>query len=287
MSLVIDRGGEREYSPRFYRFVTFGVIMSLFVVSQILVGFAICTDLLSFQFKQRKHIVSCLLVSCTLISIHFMCLGQRTAAYMGLLAAARFITCVFTTDKIVRTLFVFATLVVSFVTYEGLLSVLCTAGGLFGIYASFCEDDKPLRQLMAIGTSIWLLHNFLAGSPGAVVMEILFLGSNIVGYFRYYIRPRKQALGRSFQVCHWQVIGKSNRSAQTYRKQIFVLVAVLVIVAGTVTQHARKFRVTINRTTCISQLNNYSIRIYIVLSQVMVCSPCISRGAARSMRMCC
>ncbi|WP_163338214.1 YgjV family protein [Desulfopila sp. IMCC35008] len=169
--------------------------MSLFAVSQILVGIAICTDMLSFQFKKRVHIVSCLLVSCTLISIHFMCLGHWTAACMGLLAAARFITCVFTTDRKVRTLFVLATLIVSMVTYEGLLSVLCTVGGLFGIYASFCEDDKPLRQLMAVGTSIWLLHNILAGSPGAVLMEILFLGSNFVGYFRYYIRPQKQALG--------------------------------------------------------------------------------------------
>lgn len=169
--------------------------MSLFVASQILVGIAICTDLLSFQLKKRVHIVSCLLVSCILISLHFMCLELWTAACMGLLAAARFITCVFTTDRVVRTLFVLATLIVSLVTYEGLLSVLCTVGGVFGIYASFCEDDKPLRQLMAIGTSIWLIHNIIAGSPGAVVMEILFLGSNVVGYFRYYIRPHKQVLG--------------------------------------------------------------------------------------------
>jgi len=27
-----------------------------------------------------------------------------------------------------------------------------------------------------------------------VIMEILFIGSNIVGYFRYYIRPKKRVL---------------------------------------------------------------------------------------------
>jgi hypothetical protein len=168
--------------------------MSLFVVSQILIGMAICTDLLSFQFKERVRIVNCLMVSCTLISIHFMCLGHWTAACLGGLAAARFVTSLFTTKKLYRTLFVFATLIVAFVTYEGLLSVLCATGALFGIYASFCEDDKPLRQLMAVGTSIWLLHNILAGSPGALVMEILFLSSNIVGYFRYYILPQSRSL---------------------------------------------------------------------------------------------
>lgn len=168
--------------------------MSSFVLSQILVGIAICTDLISFQFKEKKQIVSCLLVSCTMISLHFMCLEHWTAAFLALLAAIRFITSIFTTRKLYRTLFVIATVLISIFTYEGLLSILCTTGAVFGIYASFCEDDKPLRQLMAVGTSIWLIHNILAGSPGAVIMEILFLGSNLVGYFRYYIKPARQVL---------------------------------------------------------------------------------------------
>jgi len=168
--------------------------MSSFVLSQILVGIAICTDLISFQFKEKKQIVSCLLVSCTMISLHFMCLEHWTAALLGLLAAIRFVTSIFTTRKLYRTLFVIATVLISIFTYEGLLSILCTTGAVFGIYASFCEDDKPLRQLMAVGTSIWLIHNFLAGSPGAVIMEILFLSSNLVGYFRYYIKPARQGL---------------------------------------------------------------------------------------------
>ncbi|MEE4135689.1 MAG: YgjV family protein [Desulforhopalus sp.] len=58
--------------------------MSLFALSQILVGIAICFDFLSFQFKERGRIVGCLLVSCTLISIHFMLLDHWTAACLGL-----------------------------------------------------------------------------------------------------------------------------------------------------------------------------------------------------------
>jgi hypothetical protein len=89
-----------------------------------------------------------------------------------------------------------ATVLISIFTYEGLLSVLCATGSIFGIYASFRKDDKSLRRLMAVGTSIWLIHNILAGSPGAVIMEILFLTSNLVGYLRYYIMPARQALNR-------------------------------------------------------------------------------------------
>ncbi len=168
--------------------------MSLFVLSQILVGIAICTDILSFQFKERKHIVYCLLVSCTLISVHFMCLNHWTAACLGLVATLRFATSLFSTSKIFMAIFITASVIFSALTYEGLLSILGCTGAIFGTTASFCKEDKQLRQLMFIGTSFWLVHNYLAGSPGAVLMESLFIGSNLVGYFRYYIRPQKQAM---------------------------------------------------------------------------------------------
>jgi hypothetical protein len=168
--------------------------MSDFFLSQILIGIAICTDTISFQFKERKKIVACLLISCTLISAHFMLLGHWTAACLGIIAAIRFTTSIFSTSKKLMGVFIFATIMTSIFTYEGLLSILGCTGGIFGTVASFCKEDKLLRQLMLIGTSLWIVHNFLAGSPGAVLMEAIFISSNIVGYFRFYIRPKGQAL---------------------------------------------------------------------------------------------
>lgn len=168
--------------------------MSLFTLSQILVGMAICSDILSFQLKKREHIVGCLLVSCVLISLHFVCLGHWTAASLGFVAAARFITCLFSTSRIFLGFFIAVTVIVSAVTYEGLLSVLGCMGSTFSTMASFSEEDKRLRQLMCVSTCIWIIHNCFAGSPGAVLLEIFFLSSNLVGYFRYYIRPHRQVL---------------------------------------------------------------------------------------------
>lgn len=168
--------------------------MSDFLLSQILIGIAICTDTISFQFKDRKKIVACLLVSCILISVHFMLLDHWTAAGLGLIAAVRFATSLFSTSKRLMGIFLAATIAVSIFTYSGLLSILGCAGGLFGTAASFCKEDKLLRQLMLIGTSLWIVHNILAGSPGAVLMEAIFISSNLVGYFRFYIRPKGQTL---------------------------------------------------------------------------------------------
>ncbi|SDO64627.1 YgjV family protein [Desulforhopalus singaporensis] len=169
--------------------------MTLFTLSQILVGIAICTDIVSFQFKKKAHIVCCLLISCILIAVHFACLGHWTAALLGMLAAGRFAISLFTTSKLCMALFISAAVVASLLTFEGMLSILSCSGAVFGTIASFSREDKQLRRLMMVATTFWLIHNFLAGSPAAVIMECIFLGSNLVGYFRYYIRTPNRAFG--------------------------------------------------------------------------------------------
>lgn len=166
--------------------------MSHFIISQILVGFAIIFDLLSFQFKERKRIVVCLMISCVLISSHFVLLGHWTAACLGLLAAIRFLTGLFSTSKKLMSVFICSSIVVSFVTFAGTLSILSCLGSVFGTTGTFCRNDKQLREFMLIGTCLWLIHNILAASPAAVLMEALFISSNLVGYYRFYLKPKKK-----------------------------------------------------------------------------------------------
>lgn len=159
-----------------------------FILSQILVAIAICFDLLSFQFKERPKIIACLIVSCLLISCHFALLGLWTATGLGLLATVRFLASLLTTSKRVMLLFMCASVGISLVSFHGILSVLSCLGSLFGTAGTFCKDDKRLRQIILIGTSLWLIHNILAKSPTAVLMEALFIGSNLVGYYRFYLK---------------------------------------------------------------------------------------------------
>ncbi len=83
-------------------------------------------------------------------------------------------------------IFLFITFVISTFSFEGLLSVLGCTATVFTTVASFSKEDKLLRQLMLVGTMIWITHNYLAGSPGAVL--------NLVGYLRSYIMPKKLML---------------------------------------------------------------------------------------------
>lgn len=162
--------------------------MSNFLLSQVLASIAICFDLLSFQFKNRKHIVCCLFFSCMFISAHFALLEEWTASIIVGIAAVRYLTGVFSTSKKLAYFFIASALAATALTYSGIPSLISCSGTVLQTFAVFSKNDKQLRQIMVVGISLWLLHNYLVGSPMAVLMEMLFLSSNLVGYYRFYIR---------------------------------------------------------------------------------------------------
>lgn len=161
--------------------------LSPFVLSQVLVSVAILFDLLSFQCKLRKHILGCLVIAGLFISAHFFLLKQWTAACLMLLAVSRYLTSIICQNKRLQYGFMGAAVIVSVITFTGALSLLSVIASCLQTKAAFCQQDKKLRLWMMLGTSVWLLHNVLAHSPTAVLMEALFIGSNIMGYYRFHI----------------------------------------------------------------------------------------------------
>jgi hypothetical protein len=162
--------------------------MSSFLLSQILIFFAFCFDLISFQLKKREQILLCFIAASSLIGLHFVLLKQETAAYLVFVSTLRFITFYFSTNRTFLYLFLFINTCVLFLTYYGALSVIAYMAGFIGTFASFQKNDKLMRQGMMLCTSLWIAHNSLAGSPAATALEAFFLGSNAVGYYRFYLR---------------------------------------------------------------------------------------------------
>ena len=165
--------------------------MTAFLLSQIFIGIAIFFDLMSFQFKNRKKIIICFFCASVFIGLHFLLLEQHTAAFLVFISALRFITSIFTTSKKLMSVFLFMCSLVTFFTYAGFLSLLAYLGASINTIASFCKEDKHLRLIMMTGTLFWLANNYFSNSPAAVFMEILFLCSNVVGYYRHYMKKEK------------------------------------------------------------------------------------------------
>lgn len=165
-----------------------------FFLSQCLIGIAIIFDFCSFQFKERHKIVACLFAAGLLITTHFILLEQWTASILMSIATLRYLSSIVTTSRKMMWFFSACSVTATAFTFAGLISIISCIGTLFQTRASFCESDKRLRQLMIVGTSFWLVHNYMVGSPAAVVMELLFISSNLIGYYRHYIRPAKPLL---------------------------------------------------------------------------------------------
>jgi hypothetical protein len=168
--------------------------MTVFTLSQLLVGIAICLNILAFQFKKRRTIILLLLVSCSLVAAHFMLLDYWTAASLLLLSMTRLTVGLFTVSKKWMVLFMLAAVVLAAMTYHGWLSVLSCSAVVLSTFASFSEKDRLMRLAFMVAACLWLVHDCFAGSPMAMGNDALFLISSLVGYYRFYVRKRRHLL---------------------------------------------------------------------------------------------
>jgi len=165
--------------------------LSVFLLSQLLVVVVFFFDLASFQFREKRHVLACLVFSGFLMGCHFYLVEAYTASVLGFIASVRFLTAIFTHSRWLLGLFLSLVFINAVLSYAGLITVLATTGAAITTTASFLASDKRFRELMMLGIAVWIVHNVVAGSPAAVALETFFLGSNLLGYYRFYVRaPR-------------------------------------------------------------------------------------------------
>ncbi len=173
---------------------TFSTIMIqltiAFILSQILMLIAAGTDFLSLQYKKREYTFLCLIISATLISAHYFLLNKVAAGVIVLISVLRFITCYFTTNKKYLLIFIALNTISLFFTYTEIYDLIIYTGILIFMIGNFQKDNRLMRKIMMVGTSIILLYNIIIFTPMGVVLEGTFLISNFLGYYRHYIKGK-------------------------------------------------------------------------------------------------
>lgn len=163
--------------------------MTFFFLSQILAALAFVSDVASFQFKQRKHILLCLLFSTVLLTLHFCLLQSYLSAGVVFLSMVRIFIAYFRTDRWLIYFFSIVTALFFVWIHDFSLSgFLALVAGIFFSVAAFQKTDQYLRIFTFCGMVFWIPHVVFVGSPMGVFVECFFLLSNLVGYFRYYLR---------------------------------------------------------------------------------------------------
>ena len=162
--------------------------MNDFVISQILVGLAFVFNALSFQFLERKAILICFILATIFLAWHFFLLSNVSAGALILVATARYTAAYFSSSKFWMWVFVLLNVAVFSLTFTASVGILALIGSIIATFASFQTEDQVLRKLMMVSSLTWIAHNIIIASPAAVALEIFFLISNLLGYWRHYIR---------------------------------------------------------------------------------------------------
>jgi hypothetical protein len=160
-----------------------------FIWSQILATLAFVSDLISFQCKEKRKILFFIAISSGLLSIHFWLLDAMSGALVAFLGMLRYSVAYFSSNRVLVWPFFMASITIFGFTYlEGLPAILVLTAGIFQTIGAFQPHDKRLRQFMMIGTSCWIIHNILILTPVGILIDVVFLANNLIGYWRFYGR---------------------------------------------------------------------------------------------------
>lgn len=168
--------------------------MTDFALSQVLVGLALVTDVAAFQFKRKETVLSWLVCSCILIAAHFVLLEQYTASAIVAVTGLRFFISIFTKRTELMWFFLTANLYSYVFTYESFINTLPLISAQLSTIGGFSKSDKIMRELFGVSALIWIFHNVMVWTPVGILLEVLFLGSNVFGYYRYYLRGKPQEI---------------------------------------------------------------------------------------------
>lgn len=159
-----------------------------FLISQLLAGIAIIADICSFQFKERKKIILFFIIAASCIALHYFLLERYVAAGIICIGIVRFFVAYHSTWKYWKYIFIGLFSAVTIVFYKDYYDFLILLAMSLSTIASFRSDDHSLRLFMMGGTITTICYNFLIFSPVGVLLETIFLVSNVIGYYRYYIK---------------------------------------------------------------------------------------------------
>ncbi len=161
------------------------------LLAQALAAAALTLDVAAFQFRRRGIIIGCMLAASALLAAHFAVIGQTATAVLVCVSVLRYCVSLITTSPGWMCFCMAAAAGALMFDSFRLVTTLALVGSIVVTFAVFQRDDYRMRITMIFGVALWVVHNVLIWSPFAAVIEFLFLSSNLVGFWRFYIRPKQ------------------------------------------------------------------------------------------------
>ena len=171
--------------------------MSLHAVGELIGCVAVLFSLATYQINNRRILLLVSTVSALLYSVAFCLLHAYTGSALNFLAAIRCYVFSLNVTKrdSSRTFLAFgaASLVATWLTWGGFLSLLALAGTLLYAFSESQIPTKSLRRTGLLASPIWFFYNLFTGFYPGMFVEVFMLISNIVGQYRFDFRQKVSA----------------------------------------------------------------------------------------------
>ncbi|MBQ3134027.1 MAG: YgjV family protein [Clostridia bacterium] len=170
------------------------------IIAQCIGIVAMLFNILSYQGKSQKAVITMQLFGASLFAINFLMLGATVGGLLNILGAIRAFVFIFKeklkTDRlpwfIVFVSLYIAVYILNFtlfgkeVTLFNLIIELLPVIGMTALNIGYrLKNAADVRRLGMVSSPAWLIYNIAAGSWGAIICETLTLISIFVGILRH------------------------------------------------------------------------------------------------------
>lgn len=169
------------------------------IIAQVIGIFAMIFNLLSYQQKTRNKAIIFQLFGTTLFTVNFLMLGAMVGGLLNLVGAIRAI--IFINKEKLRADHIawqigfvavyFASYILTFTVFgkeptpfNFIIEFLPLVGMIATTISYRFTDAKAIRRFGLISSPAWLVYNIANMAVGAILCEVLSLGSIIIGIIR-------------------------------------------------------------------------------------------------------
>jgi len=165
-----------------------------FSIAQIVGCIALCFGVTAFQMRTRVAVLAVMATANAFWALHFLLLGAYTGAALNLVSIMRNAAFMRWKDRcpgpLLPTLVITVLAGAAAATWRGPLSGVALAAASCGTIAFWQRHPRNTRRWSLLSSPLWLTHNALQGSYPGVIIEVLVMGSILIGMWRHDRRPR-------------------------------------------------------------------------------------------------
>ncbi len=162
-----------------------------YLIAQAFAFASMVVSIVSQQYKSRTVILVLFVLANLFNAVHFFLLGAFTGVILAIIGAVRFTVSIFSTKKLWLAFFLVLNTMALYFVFEGyVLSGVSYSAATFIIISTFLKSDHWMRVCIMLGALGWLTYGILIGSVIAIISNLFFLVSSVIGWYRHIHQAR-------------------------------------------------------------------------------------------------